>query len=158
MKKLFAVALVLACAVLAGCMPQDKPMPSKLVKGVSLLKAVVKNGKPEYEANQTHFSRGKQDGYCWFAAFKDGYKGQPIMVTETIQMPDKGVFTTEGADWKATSSADGKVWTIKGMREATKNGTGNCWEISADDPLGDYTLAVDINGECQHTFAFTIEQ
>lgn len=159
MRKPICILTALLCVALTGCLDSRKPMASSLVKGVLFGKSVGEKGKFEIDSKQTTFSRSKGDSYCWLAVLKDGQGGKALKVTETFQLPARGEFTSD-AERKIESSDDGKTWTITMMQNTDKKNplVGGCWTASANDPLGDYRLTVDIDGEFQHMFKFSMAQ
>lgn len=159
MRKPFYILTALLCVALTGCLDSRKPMASSLVKGVLFGKFVGQNDKFEIDHKQTSFSRSKGDNYCWLAVLKDGQSGKTLKVTETFELPAQGSFTSD-AEHKIESSDDGKTWTVTMMQDTGKDTpvVTNCWVATADDPLGDYRLTVDIDGEFQHTFKFSMVQ
>lgn len=155
----YVLPVLLTAVLLSGCMRTDKPMASRIVDGIAFGKSIEKDGKPGLDSKQTRFSRAQHDNYCWFAVLKDSQGGRQLMVTETFQLPDKGVFNGS-TEQKVESSDDGTTWTVKGLQTVDKDKPviGGCWVVTDDDPLGDYRLSVDIDGAFQHVFTFSIEQ
>lgn len=96
------------------------------------------------EVGRTYSLSNKHHRLCW-TAFNMPFEPLNNQVTQIFTTPDKNTkFTIPAA--KTEVSENGLSTIITTTQPSSKQGVmENCWEFEKTDPLGKYTLAVQIN-------------
>ncbi len=106
--------------------------------------------------DSTDISRKKNETMCWVAQITPNPVGKMVTTTEIYKLPAKGVFRSNDSS-TIVSSADKKTWIITDTQEVRDQSVlMKCWTMGKDDPKGQYSLTVTVNGEEQAPVTFKV--
>lgn len=123
--------------------------------------------KPIFDENQnfikldetaTRFSKKNKESYCWYASIDPSLPiGTTVKYTEVFQSPSKSLFATNNPNTKITSSEDENVWIIQSSVGIDENyAINSCWELTDEDPIGNYILNINVGGQTQPEVRFNV--
>ncbi len=152
MKKYTLLFLALSLTAPVFAKPVAK---NSMVQEIYLAKQTTEG---RFEVDQAWFSRKANDNLCWVVKTNSTQAGKTLNVSEVFRLPAKGVFTVDGdSNLKLTASKDKKTWTIASKQTVSDEQLlQNCWVMTADDPIGEYSLTITINGQKQKPFTFFV--
>lgn len=126
--------------------------PSTPMAAVSVVEAV---GGVQKILNSTEISRSNPNhNLCWDASgvgrsHPDGHR-----VQETIQSPAFMRFVDPNAS--IYSGDNGTRHIISSVEVGTADSVGRCWKFDNTDPVGNYTLTLNVDGVEFPSLAFTV--
>lgn len=139
MKKMAVIMTMLAAGVSAPAVANDNAQANDglvyFVSGVLDDKGVTNDNK----VSQT----GKNNRFCWQVSGltpSSTYQAQ-----ENITSPKGGVFSDGRAT--AKSANDGSQHTLEYLAQSDEQGRYvRCWQFGKSDPVGKYTISVNVGG------------
>lgn len=112
----------------------------------------VENGRPVLNG-KNEFSRLKGPDLCWVSNHLNA--GQNYLVASTFVSPAPAEFKI--GERVFARSEDGLKHTGGANLQADSNGQiSQCWKFGPSDPLGDYTLTLQIGQEVFTPFQFKV--
>lgn len=139
MKKLLVLSSLLAITGTALAVNQEKNVDTAPKMYLSVLD--TSSQVPRSVDNRVYSVSNKNLQLCWFV--RDMQFAPSNQVVEVFIAPnDKGQFMK--AD--ATISKNSNIHTIRSSKKATNDEViSNCWRFDNTDPLGKYTLDLQVN-------------
>ncbi|WP_434778637.1 hypothetical protein [Neisseria sp. Ec49-e6-T10] len=163
MKRVLLSLLILSVGstvVYAKRMPPAVIQDTAIVNELYFGKGVLNNEDELVDINgdDLSFSREKKEIYCWVAELTDQDNLEATAkIIEQFTLPAKGAFASNNPDAKISASKDGKIWTINTTEQMTDSRQlGTCWSLDENDPIGQYLLNIEINGEKQPEIKFNV--
>lgn len=152
---LVSVAAVLLGAVnVADAKTADKSKGKKETPPEIYLSVFDTSTNPFTDLKTTKLSRSNPKlQLCWIA---QGTFYQEVNLVETMKAPEKQTIVAEGS--RVATSEDGKTNTIRGSLESLNRGKVlvKCWRFDENDPLGKYTLQVQVVKKQYKPLPFTV--
>ncbi|OOF58622.1 hypothetical protein [Rodentibacter myodis] len=106
------------------------------------------------DLNTTQVSRSNPNlQLCWAV---QGSFSKKVNVIETMKAPEKQTIVAKGA--KVSSSDGRKTNVIQTSLESANQGkiVGNCWRFDEQDPIGKYTLQVQVMNKFYKPMSFSV--
>lgn len=149
MKKFFATGMVLLSGmVLANGTTQTPPMLKAGVYDIS--------NKVARDTGDTYSISNKNLRLCW-AAFNMPFEvGNQNKIVQVFVAPNnKAKFSNPNGS--TAVSKDGKTSTVTSMKASRNNEViEECWQFDNTDPLGKYTLSVQVNNVAFGAYQFEL--
>lgn len=92
---------------------------------------------------------------CWSVVGSAPIFGNTVAVVETFTSPAGASFSSPQT--VTTRSADGRTHELRGsLNSIGQTAVQNCWKFDETDPLGKYSISVNVDGSQLPTFDFVI--
>ncbi len=145
---------VFASIVLGLALPVLAQSSSFVTGGIRIAKADSYGENISFDS--TEISRKNKETMCWVAQITPNPIGKMVTTTEIYKLPARGVFRSDDGS-TISSSADKKTWIISETQEVRDQpALMKCWTMGKEDPKGQYTLTVTVNGEEQAPVTFKV--
>lgn len=158
MKKIFSlvsVATMLLGAVnVAEAKAADKAKEKKVTPPEIYLSVFDTTTNPFTDLKTTKLSRSNPNlQLCWIA---QGTFYQQVNLIETFKAPAPQKMVAEGA--RIATSEDGKTNAIRGPLDSLNRGKVlvKCWRFDENDPLGKYSLQVQVVKKVYPPLSFSV--
>ncbi|OBX46065.1 hypothetical protein [Haemophilus haemolyticus] len=153
MKKSLTLAVLSICAASSVFATSDMQQKSQPILSLSVYDM---SGQVPMDLGKKEISRSiPKQQLCWTA---NGEFDKQISVIEIFKSPKKMTFSIPKNLGSVKTSKDGKTHTIAMTRKPLNQGkfVVNCWRFDEKDPVGQYSIQVQLGNIVYEPFTFNV--